>query len=94
MNDDFSNLLNKMLSMDGMKDLMKQYENKEVTGEAGAGAVKISIDFAGNLKNVYISEEYVADNKTRELLCQMIMIAFNNARAKLMSSFGSDNIGA
>ena len=82
-----------MFDMKNMKGMMKQFQDmqnsmnkikedldtSEYTGEAGGGVVKVTIHGNGNLKRVNVSEKLL-DPENKEILEDLIVAAFNNAK--------------
>ncbi|WP_344800235.1 YbaB/EbfC family nucleoid-associated protein [Litoribacillus peritrichatus] len=77
----------------GMGNLMKQAQkmqeqlqkaqeevaNAEVTGEAGAGMVKMVMNGRHDVKSVKIDESLIADDDDREMIEDLVAAAVNDA---------------
>ena len=59
----------------------KKLENEEVSGTSGAGAVDIVMTIKGEVKSVSVKKE-VIDPEDKEMLEDLIVAAFNDAKAK------------
>ncbi len=59
----------------------KEIEVKEVTGTSGAGAISIVMTVKGNVKSVIIDKS-VINPDDKEMLEDLIVAAFNDARTK------------
>jgi len=84
-----------MIGKGGLGDLMKQAQamqekmqqmqdeiaNLEVTGESGAGMVRITLTGAQDVRNVKIDPDLMKED--REMLEDLIAAAFNDAVRKL-----------
>lgn len=60
-----------------MQQMQEEVANLEVTGESGAGLVKITINGAHNCRRVEIDPSLMEDDK--EMLEDLIAAAFNDA---------------
>ena len=89
MNSDFKNLFDKVLSGESMQEMLDKYREKETIGEEPKGSVKVYLDCIGKLKSIFISDIYISDKEKRDLLIQMLIVAFNDARSNLMEVFGN-----
>ena len=67
--------------MENAKEMQKELEKIEVTGESGAGAVKITINAKHYIKRLEISDETFNDGK--EITEDLVMAAFNDAVSKV-----------
>jgi nucleoid-associated protein EbfC len=73
--------INKIMeSAQAMQDKMTEIE---MTGEAGAGAVSITMNGKHKVIKIDISDEFLSDNNDKEILEDLIRAAFNDASAKL-----------
>lgn len=61
--------------------IKKEITNMEVTGEAGAGLVKVTINGAHNCKKVEVDPCLLKDSK--EMLEDLIAAAFNDAERRI-----------
>ncbi|MCW5196384.1 YbaB/EbfC family nucleoid-associated protein [Buchnera aphidicola (Pemphigus obesinymphae)] len=64
-----------------MAKIKKEITNMEVTGEAGAGLVKVTINGAHNCKKVEVDPCLLKDNK--EMLEDLTAAAFNDAERRI-----------
>lgn len=65
---------------DNMKKMQEQLATIEVTGEAGAGMVKVVMTCKNDVKRVSIDPSLLADDK--EMLEDLVAAAFNDAARK------------
>ncbi|WP_343152572.1 YbaB/EbfC family nucleoid-associated protein [Buchnera aphidicola] len=84
-----------MFNKNGLNNLMKQAQqmqekmnkvqlemaNVEVTGESGAGLIKITINGAHNCRKIEIDPTLLLDDK--EMLEDLIVAAFNDASRRI-----------
>ncbi|MEI7245541.1 YbaB/EbfC family nucleoid-associated protein [Pectobacterium carotovorum] len=64
-----------------MQQMQEEVANLEVTGESGAGLVKITINGAHNCRRVEIDPSLMDDDK--EMLEDLIAAAFNDAARRI-----------
>jgi|TARA_B100000767_G_C19498378_1_gene423206 nucleoid-associated protein EbfC len=78
----FSDMLSKAKAMqDKMKEAQDQIKKIEVKGEAGGNLVKVILTGDYELKSIIISE--VAKNENQDIINDLIIAAYNNAKEKL-----------
>ena len=78
----FSDMLSKAKAMqDKMKEAQDQIKKIEVEGEAGGSLVKVILSGDYELKSIIISE--VAKKESQEIINDLIIAAFNNAKENL-----------
>lgn len=65
---------------DNMKKMQEQLATMEVTGESGAGMVKVVMTCKNDVKRVSIDPALLADDK--EMLEDLVAAAFNDAARK------------
>lgn len=65
---------------DNMKKMQEQLATIEVTGESGAGMVKVVMTCKNDVKRVSIDPSLLADDK--EMLEDLVAAAFNDAARK------------
>ena len=65
-----------------MAEMQAQLEADEMTGIAGGGMVQLTLNGKGDLKRVKI-DQAVIDPAEAEILEDLIVAAFNDARAKV-----------
>jgi nucleoid-associated protein EbfC len=65
-----------------MAEMQSQLEAVEMTGAAGAGMVQLTLNGKGDLKTVKI-DPALLDPKEVEVLEDLVVAAFNDARAKV-----------
>lgn len=65
---------------DNMKKMQEQLATIEVTGEAGAGLVKVVMTCKNDVKRVQIDPSLLSDDK--EMLEDLVAAAFNDAARK------------
>ena len=79
---DFTDMLSKAKEMQTkMKDAQDAIKNIEVEGEAGGKLVKVILSGDYEIKAINISAE--AKKETTEIINDLIMAAYNNAKEKL-----------
>ena len=66
---------------DKMQQMQEEIANTEVTGESGAGPVKVTINGAHNCRRVEIDPSLMEDDK--EMLEDLIAAAFNDAARRI-----------
>jgi hypothetical protein len=77
------NMLKQAQQMQGkMQEMQERLGEIEVTGQSGAGMVRITINGRGDLKKVNLSKDVVTPDDT-EVLEDLIVAAFNDAKTKL-----------
>ena len=78
----FSDMLSKAKDMqDKMKEAQEQIKKLEVEGEAGGNLVKVVLTGDYELKSISISNE--AKKEDQEIINDLIMAAYNNAKENL-----------
>ena len=78
----FTDMLSKAKDMqDKMKEAQEQIKRIEVEGQAGGGLVKVVLTGDYELKLILISDE--AKKEEQEIINDLIMAAYNNAKANL-----------
>ena len=65
-----------------MAEMQAQLEAVEMTGSAGAGMVQLTLNGKGDLKKIQIDKS-LADPEEIEVLEDLIVAAFNDARQKV-----------
>jgi|TARA_B100001093_G_scaffold366781_1_gene351559 hypothetical protein len=79
---DFTDMLSKAKEMQAkMKEAQDAIKNIEVEGEAGGNLVKVTLSGDYEIKVIKVSEE--AQNESREIINDLIIAAYNNAKEKL-----------
>ena len=79
---DFTDMLSKAKEMQAkMKAAQDSIKNIEVEGEAGGSLVKVTLTGDYEIKAIIVSEE--AKQETREVINDLIIAAYNNAKEKL-----------
>ena len=79
---DFSDMLSKAKVMqDKMKEAQENIKKIEVEGEAGGNLVKVVLSGDYELKSIIISD--VAKKETQEIINDLIIAAYNNAKENL-----------
>ena len=79
---DFSDMLSKAKAMqEKMKEAQDQIKKIEVEGEAGGKLVKVILTGEYELKSIIISD--AASNESREIVNDLIIAAYNNAKENL-----------
>ena len=79
---DFTDMLSKAKAMQTkMKEAQDAIKNIEVEGEAGGKLVKVTLTGDYEIKAINISEE--AKKETTEIINDLIIAAYNNAKEKL-----------
>ena len=78
----FSDMLNKAKAMQAkMKEVQDRIKKMEVEGMSGGNLVKIVLTGDYDIKSIKISEE--AKNENQEIINDLIIAAFNNAKENL-----------
>lgn len=75
-----------------MADIQAKMEAQEVEGQSGGGMVKVVITGKGIAKKLTIDESLL-DKSEKEVLEDLVIAAFNDAKQKSESAF-SDEMGA
>ncbi len=65
-----------------MEDMQSKLESLEITGEAGAGMVKVTLNGKGNMRKVSIDPKMV-DPADTEMLEDLIVAAHRDAKEKI-----------
>lgn len=82
------NINNLMKQAHQMKEKIQQVQEEiaqlEVTGEAGAGLVKVTINSAHNCRRVEIDSSLIEDDK--DILEDLIAAAFNDAARRIVET--------
>ena len=79
---DFTDMLSKAKEMQSkMKNAQDAIKNIEVEGEAGGNLVKVVLTGDYEIKAINVSEE--AKKETTEIINDLIIAAYNNAKEKL-----------
>jgi nucleoid-associated protein EbfC len=65
-----------------MAEMQAQLDNVEMTGAAGGGMVQVTLSGKGDLKKVKLDKS-VVDPEEIEVIEDLILAAFNDARAKV-----------
>lgn len=79
---DFTDMLSKAKAMQAkMKEAQDAIKNIQVEGEAGGNLVKVVLSGDYEIKSIRISEE--AKNEPREIINDLIIAAYNNAKENL-----------
>ena len=78
----FSDMLSKAKAMqEKMKEVQDQIKKIEVEGEAGGNLVKVILSGDYELKSITISDQ--AKKESQEIINDLIIAAFNNAKENL-----------
>ena len=79
---DFTDMLSKAKEMQAkMKAAQDSIKNIEVEGESGGNLVKVTLTGDYEIKSITVSEE--AKKETGEIINDLIIAAYNNAKEKL-----------
>ena len=79
---DFSDMLSKAKAMqEKMKEAQDQIKKIEVEGKAGGNLVKVILSGDYEIKSITISNE--AKNESQDIINDLIIAAFNNAKENL-----------
>jgi hypothetical protein len=77
------NMLKQAQQVQGkMQEMQERLGELEVTGQSGAGMVRITINGRGEMKRVTLSKEVVTPDDS-EVLEDLIVAAFSDAKTKL-----------
>ena len=91
MNFDMSKLMQQAQKMqEQMKKAQEERDNMEVTGEAGAGLVKVAMTGKYDVKSVSIDDSLMSEDK--EMLEDLIAAAVNSAVKKVEENSSSTDI--
>ncbi|AIT08950.1 nucleoid-associated protein [Candidatus Francisella endociliophora] len=91
MNFDMSKLMQQAQKMqEQMKKAQEERDNMEVTGEAGAGLVKITMTGKYDVKSVNIDDSLMSEDK--EMLEDLIAAAVNSAVKKVEENSSSTDM--
>lgn len=75
---DMNNLMQQAQAMqEKMKKMQEEAANAEVTGEAGAGLVKVTMNGRHDVKNVHLDDSLLKEDK--EMLEDLLAAAVNDA---------------
>tara|TARA_B100001996_G_C18419532_1_gene500146 strand:- start:240 stop:563 length:324 start_codon:yes stop_codon:yes gene_type:complete len=79
---DFTDMLSKAKEMQKkMEEAQEAIKKIEVQGESGGNLVKVTLSGNYELKSITVSEE--AKKESREIINDLIIAAYNNAKEKL-----------
>jgi nucleoid-associated protein EbfC len=79
----FGNMMKQAQQMQAkMAEMQAQLENVEMTGQSGGGMVQVTLGGKGDLKKIKIDKS-LADPEEVEVLEDLIVAAFNDAKAKV-----------
>jgi len=70
-----------------MNEMQEKLGDLEVTGEAGGGMVKVTLNGKGEARSVSLDPETVSADDT-EILEDLLVAAFNDARGKVETEVG------
>ena len=88
----FSDMLSKAKDMqDKMKEAQDKIKKIEVEGEAGGNLVKVILSGDYELKSIIINEE--AKKENQEIINDLIIAAYNNAKENLKKKSAEEQIG-
>jgi DNA-binding YbaB/EbfC family protein len=65
-----------------MQDMQEKLDSMEVTGESGAGMVKVTLSGKADMKRIKIDPKIVDPGET-EMLEDLVMAAFRDAKSKV-----------
>jgi|TARA_B100000579_G_scaffold382875_1_gene352359 DNA-binding YbaB/EbfC family protein len=81
---DFTKIISQAKEIEAkIKDSQEKIKNIEATGVSGNNSVKITINGDSEIVNIEISDE--AHNEDKNILIDLIIAAFNNAKSQLKS---------
>lgn len=66
---------------DNVAKVQNNIKDREVTGTAGSGAVEVTLVVNGRMKSIVIDKKII-DPNDKEMLEDLIITAFNDAKAK------------
>ena len=72
-----------------MQDMQTKLESLEITGEAGAGMVKVTLNGKSDLKKIKIDPKIV-DPADTEILEDLILAASRDARSKVEAAMAEE----
>lgn len=75
-----------------MEAMQAELGQKEAEGQAGGGLVRATVSGKGELKKIDINEELLKPEE-KEVLQDLIIAAFNDAKGKVESDFSSSMAG-
>lgn len=73
-----------------MQEMQTKLESTELTGEAGAGLVKVTLNGKGDLKRIKVDPK-VIDPADAEMMEDLILAAHRDARSKI-EAFAADEM--
>ena len=73
-----------------MAEMQAKLEAVEVTGAAGGGMVQVTLNGKGEMRSIKIDKSVVDPNET-EVLEDLILAAFNDAKAQVDGAHGRGN---
>ena len=79
---DFNKILDNAKELETkMKESQEKIKNITVEGVSGSNSIKVTLNGAGEMTNIYISPETTKEEKT--IIEDLIVAAHNNAKSKL-----------
>jgi len=72
-----------------MAEMQKRLETEEVTGQSGGGMVQVTLTGKGDARRVTL-DPGIVDREDKEVLEDLIVAAFNDARAKVESRLAEE----
>jgi DNA-binding YbaB/EbfC family protein len=88
----FNQLLKQAQQMQSkLLDAQNKMKDLEIDGTSGGGMVTVTITGGGNMKKLSIDSKLMIPEET-EIVCDLIVAAFNDAKSKLESKM-SDEMG-
>lgn len=72
-----------------MAEMQKELEGRETEGVAGGGMVKVTLNGKGNMLKLSVDKSLV-DPEEKEMMEDLIIAAFNDAKGKVESSFNDE----
>ena len=94
MNVDFNEVFKNLGGVkEQMEDVQRRLAGMRISGEAGAGMVRITLGGDSSVKNVDIDETLFAE-KDKGILEELIISAFNDAQKKVREALSHELKGA
>ena len=75
-----------------MEEMQQKLGTKEAEGSAGGGLVKVTVSGKGDMKKIDISNDLLKAEE-KEVLEDLIIAAFNDAKGKVETDFNSSMSG-
>ena len=86
--DDFQGMFKNLIkgqfeNFEKLSKNIQENKNRTFVGESGAGSVKVTINGMIDLVALHISDEYFKSEKEKQIVIQLLLTAFADAKKKL-----------